>query len=691
MADDHRADTDDTRRTGRFALSRRGVLGAGAAALMAAGVGSAATACGDRARASAEERPSRNPVDPSDHVLARQRQARDTLPFTDTADFADADRGFLAAPESGVITDAEGKTVWDSDSYDFLQGGCPNSVHPSLWRQGQLVAKSGLYEVVPGIYQIRGLDLSNMTIVEGDTGIVVIDPLISVETAAAGLALYRAHRGDRPVTGLIYTHSHVDHFGGAQGVVTVEDMRAGRVPVLASRGFLEHAVAENVYAGTAMARRSAYMYGAALPRGDRGQVGTGLGMTTSVGTVSLVPPTRDITHTGQEETIDGVRIVFQITPGTEAPAEMNFYFPDRRALCMAENATHTLHNIVTLRGALVRDAHAWAKYLTEAIQLFGGRSEVAFASHHWPTWGSERIVEWLGLQRDTYGYLHDQTLRLLNKGYVGAEIAELMTMPPALETAWASHGYYGSVSHNVKAVYQRYMGWFDGNPAHLWEHPPVESAKRHVAAMGGADGVLRTARAAYAEGDYRWAAQVLDYLIFAEPEHEAAKMLQASTFEQLAYGSENGPWRNFYLSGAHELRNGPFGTPTKADAAGVAAALTVEQVFDAVALRVDGPKAWETRLVTDWVVTDENRTHRADLRNGVLVHYDTVPGEPDSVPADATFTLTRATLVGVLTGAVTMIDAVKSGEVRVAGDPLRLQQLRDVLDTPDPEFAIVTP
>ncbi|MDQ4115385.1 MAG: MBL fold metallo-hydrolase, partial [Actinomycetota bacterium] len=325
--------------------------------------------------------------------------------------------------------------------------------------------------------------------------------------------------------------------------------------VLAPEGFVEHAVAENVYAGTAMGRRAAYMYGAALPVGPAGQMGAGLGMTTSTGTVTLIPPTLDITRTGQEETVDGVRIVFQVTPGTEAPAEMNFLFPDHRTLCMAENATHTLHNLLTLRGALVRDPHAWTHYLTEAIELFADSADVEFASHHWPTWGRDRIEQLLSEQRDLYAYQHDQTLRLLNQGHVGAEIAERFQMPPALENAWHTHGYYGTISHNVKAIYQRYMGWFDGNPAHLWPHPPEQAGHRYVAAIGGPDAVLRVARRAYDDGDFRWVAELVGHLVFADPDNAEARRLQASALDQLGFGAENGTWRNFFLTGAYELRN----------------------------------------------------------------------------------------------------------------------------------------
>ncbi len=673
--------------TGGSRVSRRGMFGVGAAALAAVGVGSAISGCGP----SDEVNPSGTQTDPTDAVAQANRRLADTLPFSDTADFADADRGFIAALQPGVVKDAEGKVVWDTDSYGFLQGTCPSSANPSLWRQSQLTVKQGLYEVAPGYYQIRGLDLSNMTLVEGETGVIVIDPLISNETAAAGLALYRAHRGNRPVTGLIYSHAHVDHFGGSLGVITPEDASSGRCPVVAPSGFLEHAVSENIYAGTAMSRRAAYMYGAALPRGPKGQIGAGLGQTTSVGTVSLLDPTLTITATGQEEVIDGVRMVFQMTPGTEAPSEMNFYFPDRRILCMAENATHTLHNLLTLRGALVRDPHVWSKYLTESINLYARQADVVFSSHHWPIWGTDKIVEFLSLQRDLYGYLNDQTLRGLNLGYVGSEIAEDFRMPPNLEKSWNTHGYYGSVSHNVKAIYQRYMGWFDGNPAHLWEHPPVDSATRHVDAMGGVSEVLKKAQKAYDAADYRWAATLTNYAVFAEPDNKKAKDLEASVFEQLGYGSENATWRNFYLSGAYELRNGSFGTPTAANSKGLLAALTVDQAFDAISLFVDGPKAWDLHMVTDWKFTDKNdQVHRAELRNGVLIHYDRWP--EDRLPApDATITLTRGGFIQNMIGGGSMQDAIAKGEIKVDGNVALLAQLKGVFGKPDPGFAIVTP
>jgi alkyl sulfatase BDS1-like metallo-beta-lactamase superfamily hydrolase len=605
------------------------------------------------------------------------------FPFDDRRDVDDASRGFIATLEPAVIRGVAGNVVYDMDSFGFVGGEAPATVHPSLWRQSSLVQRHGLFEVVEGIYQVRNFDLSNITFVEGDTGVIVIDPLISTETAAAALALYREHRGERPVVAVIYTHSHIDHFGGVKGVVTQEEVDAG-VPVIAPAGFLEHAISENVYAGTAMGRRAAYMYGAALPRSERGGVGAGLGQSTSIGTVTLIAPTVDVTHTGQELTVDGVRIIFQMAPGTEAPAEMHFYFPDRKALCMAENATHTLHNLLTLRGAVVRDPHAWAGYLTEAIEARGGDAEVAFASHHWPTWGADRIVEFLSMQRDLYAYLHDQTLRLLNQGYTGSEIAEMIELPPAMAAAWHTHGYYGSVSHNVKAIYQRYMGWYDGNPSHLWQHTPVEAATRYVEFMGGADAVVEKARASFQAGDLRWAAQVLDHVVFAEPDHTAAKALLADVLEQLGFGSENGTWRSAYLSGSMELRGAAFGTPTSPAAADILSQLTPDLFFDAVAVQVDGPKAWDLDLATRWTFPDaEGATYRVTLKNGVLTHVRHGRGE-----VALTVTVPKSAIAPLAMGDV---EAALGAGLVLDGDASVLQSVLGVLDPGDPGFNIVTP
>ncbi|MEU9403732.1 alkyl sulfatase dimerization domain-containing protein [Streptomyces sp. NPDC048242] len=607
------------------------------------------------------------------------------LPFGNTRDLADARRGFMGTARENLIKDADGRTVWDLDAYGFLDQECPPTANPSLWRQSRLCSEHGLFEVTEGVYQVRGFDLSNMTIVEGERGVLVIDPLLCAETAAAALALYRAHRGDRPVTGVLYTHSHADHFGGVRGVLTEEDVAAG-VPVLAPPGFLAHAVSENVYAGTAMNRRAAYMYGAALPKGERGQIGAGLGQTTATGAVGLIPPTVDITRTGQTELVDGIRMVFQLTPGTEAPAELNIHFPDRAALCMAENATHNLHNLLTLRGAEVRDPRVWARYLTEAADLFGAASEVAFASHHWPVWGRERVTEYLSEQRDLYAYLHDQTLRMLNQGLTAPEIAERLELPPALERAWHTHGYYGSVSHNSKAVYQRYLGWFDGNPAHLWQHPPTEAARRYVEFMGGAEEVLRRARESYDSGDFRWVAEVVGHVVFADPANTEARTLQADALEQLGYGAENGTWRNFYLMGALEIRHGSVGTPTFTVAPDLLAALTLDQLFDTLAIRVDGPRAWDADITVRWNLTDGDPVTMR-LRNGVLTH-----GPSASPPSpDVEIALPEAELRALLLGTLSPADLASRPGVTLTGDPSALTELLSHLTEPDPDFAIVTP
>ncbi|HPG76657.1 MAG TPA: alkyl sulfatase dimerization domain-containing protein [Rhodoglobus sp.] len=618
---------------------------------------------------------------PTVHIEEANRRLLATLPFHDVQDFEDAQRGFIAALEPAIVKDAAGGTVWDGESYSFLTGDAPASVNPSLWRQSLLVKKQGLFEIVEGIYQVRGLDLSHITFVESDTGIIVIDPLISTETAAAALALYREHRGDRKVVAVIYTHSHADHFGGVFGVASQADVDAGRIQVIAPEGFVEHAVSENVFAGTAMGRRAGYMYGAALARGPLGQVGAGLGQTTSTGEVGLIVPTLDIRATGETHVVDGIEIEFQMAPGSEAPAEMHFYFPKFRALCMAENASHTLHNILTLRGALVRDPNMWSAYLTEAIARYGAKSDVVFASHHWPTWGTERGIRYLQEQRDIYAYLHDQTLRMLNQGFTGPEIAETIQLPPALENAWNARGYYGSVSHNVKAIYQRYMGWFDGNPARLWPHPPAEQAQRYVAAIGGVDRVVELAQAAFDEGDYRWAATLLDHVIFTDATHQAARDLHADTLEQLAYGSENGVWRNFFLSGATELRDGNFGTPASPNAPAVVAQLSPQQLFASLALSVNGPRAWDLDLALDVTFTDLDVNYRVTLRNGVLISQQQSADDT----ATASLTLTKLRMLALLGG-----DLASPG-VAIGGDPAVLQSLLGVLEPGNPAFNIVEP
>ncbi|MEU6099341.1 alkyl/aryl-sulfatase [Streptomyces flaveolus] len=596
--------------------------------------------------------------------------------FADRTDFEDADRGLVAPPAAPTVTAEDGRVVWDFRDTAFLDGDCPGTADPSLWRQSQLCARAGLYEVTDGVYQVRGFDLSNMSLIEGERGVVVVDPLVSAECAREALALYRKHRGDRPVTAVVFTHSHIDHFGGTLGVV---DQDAG-VPIVAPEGLMEHAVAENVYAGTAMLRRGVYHTGGDLPPGPDGLIGVGLGFTASHGLPSLLPPTLEITRTGQEERLDGVLFRFQLTPDTEAPSEMNFHLPERRALCMAENATHNLHNILTLRGAVVRDARVWSRYLTEAIQLFGDDSDVLFASHHWPTWGTDRIERFLSEQRDLYAYLHDQTLRLTNQGHTGTEIAEILELPPALAKSWHARGYYGSVSHNVKAIYQRYMGWYDGHPASLWEHPPTASAERYVDCMGGLDSVLAKARSYADDGDLRFAAQLLKHATFAAPDSTEAKELLAQVFERLGHGAECGTWRNNYLMAAQELREGVQQVPIAAGS--MASALSVDQVFDSLAIRVNGPEAWEHTVSTHWHFTDLGERHQVTLRNGVLVHY--VTERPDE-GTELTLTLTKPRLTAMLAGRGDL-DGIEH-----SGDPAVLRTLLSVLDEPDPHFAIVTP
>jgi len=477
---------------------------------------------------------------------------------------------------------------------------------------------------------------------------------------------------------MIYTHSHGDHFGGSKGILPDG---AGDVPILAPEGFLGHAVSENVYAGVAMNRRAAYMYGAVLDKSPTGQVSTGLGIATSAGQIGLIPPTVDITTTGQQETVDGVRIVFQITPGTEAPSEMNFLFPDHRALCMAENATHNLHNLLTLRGALVRDPRIWSHYLNEAIELFSADSDVAFASHHWPTWGTENIVTFLSQQRDLYAYLHDQTLRMLNNGATGLEIAEDFTLPPALDSAWHARGYYGSVSHNVKAIYQRYMGWFDGNPSSLWQHPPTAKATRYVEVIGGQQAVKDKAQKFADAGDLRFAAELLGHAVFADPTDTAAKNALADVYQKLGHGAENGTWRNFYLTGALELREGDKPPAIGDLGAGMASALTVEQLFDTIAIRIDGPRAAAESMVIEFHFTDSGDTVRLTLSNGALIQTE---NPRTAATADLTLTLTKSQLLGLLGGH-------GLAGIEHTGDPAVLGRLLGLLDTPNAAFSIVTP
>ncbi|WP_028660999.1 alkyl/aryl-sulfatase [Nocardioides insulae] len=627
------------------------------------------------------------PQPPTAATLAAQKLAAEQLPHDDGQDFADARRGFIATLDPIRITAESGRKVWDLERFGFVEGEAPDTVHPSLWRQAKLNLHHGLFEVTDRIYQIRGFDIANMTVILGETGFVVIDPLTSVEGARAGLDLVREHLGDRPVTAVIYTHSHADHFGGVRGIVSEEDLAEGRVRIVAPAGFLEHAISENVYAGTAMGRRSQYMFGPRLPAGESGQVCIGLGAALAAGTISLLPPTDLIEETGTELTLDGVRIVFQYTPDAEAPAEMNFHFPDLRALCMAENVSHNMHNLYTLRGAQVRDAAAWSNYIRDALDEFGDETDVMFISHHWPVWGQDRVREFLEKQRDLYRYLHDETLRLAAHGYTPIEIAERVELPEALSSFWANRGYYGTLNHNVKAVYQFYLGWYDGNPAHLHPHEPTEAGRRYVDCMGGADAVLAKAREYFEAGDYRWVAEMLNHLVFAEPDNHAARALQADTYEQLGYQSEAGTWRNSYLTAAMELRGAAPRGGAGSVQADTVTAMTAEMLVDYLAIRLNGPRAGNADLSLRIVVSDTGDERFVRVRHGVL----TQRGHLVAVDEPATVALAKHTLALLSMGARTVDDLLSEGLIETSDAGATLRSLLGLCDEFDGSFAIVSP
>jgi alkyl sulfatase BDS1-like metallo-beta-lactamase superfamily hydrolase len=626
-------------------------------------------------------------------TVQRQDSARRELNFADTRDFALAERGLIAREERLVIDGPGGITggtspAWDMTPYDFIQGEAPDTVHPGLWRQARLNNLHGLYEVTDGIYQVRGYDLSNISFIRGDAGWIVIDPLISAEPARAALDFINRELGERPVTAIIYTHSHADHFGGVRGVVEEDRVGPSGVRIVAPEGFMHHAVSENVLAGNAMSRRASYMFGRTLPPDARAQVDTGLGRTTSVGTVTLIPPTDIIRETGTRMTLDGVEFVFQNTPGAEAPAEMMFYIPRFKALCVAEEANATLHNLYTLRGAQVRSGKLWAQWLDEAIVLFGDDMELAFGSHHWPRWGREEAIEFLENQRDLYKYIHDQTLRLANQGLTSREIAETLELPDALALPWHNRGFYGSVKHNAKATYQLYLGWYDGNPANLDPHPPEAAARRYVEFMGGADTLLSKARVAFDEGDYRWVAEVVNHLVFADPGNAAARNLQADALEQLGYQAESGPWRNFYLTGAQELRGGlRLREAAQAGSADIVAALTPEMLFDYLAVRLNGPRAAEEDITMNVHFTDSGRDFLLMIKHGVLNYRsDRAARDPD-----VALRLSRLDFIALLTEQVELAELRAEQRASVEGSLLTLRTFGGLFDDFAFWFPIVTP
>lgn len=609
------------------------------------------------------------------------------LPFSDTKDFKDASKGFMATLSPMTIKDAHGMISWDLESYRFIKGKAPDTVNPSLWRQATLNMNNGLFKVTDSVYQIRGFDLSNMTIIEGKTGIIIIDPLVTTEVAHAGLELYYQQRTRRPVVAVIYTHSHADHYGGVRGVVDEKEVAAGRVPVLAPAGFLAAAVSENVLAGNAMSRRTLYQYGAMLPRGALGQVDAGLGKTTSLGTFTLIPPTDTITNSGETRTIDGVEMVFQMAPDTEAPAEMLIWLPQFKVLDTAEDATHTLHNLYTLRGAQVRDASAWWKVLNQAINDRQDSVEIVIAQHMWPMWGRENILKYLANQRDMFKYIHDQTLNLINKGFTQDEIAEQLKLPDVLANEWYNRGYYGSVSHDAKAVYQRYMGWYDSHPADLDPLPPVSAAKKYVEYMGGAQAVMDRATKDMAAGNYRWAAQVLKQVVFAEPKNRQARELQADALEQLGYQAEDPTWRNEYLMGAYELRHGtPALPPISTASIDMINAMEPELILDYLGVRLNGPAANNKLLSMNWILPD-GTAFGISLAHSVLIYNkDKLVPKPDVV-----LHCSKEQFVRLFTEDQPLAKLVDGTHIKAEGAIARLGEFKALLDTFPGMFNIVTP
>lgn len=611
----------------------------------------------------------------------------EALPLANPQDFEDARRGLVASDPDLRVVGPEGTPIWDMPSYAFVEGDAPLSANPSLWRQAKLNNIHGLFEVTKGVHQLRGHDLANMSLIEGDTGWIVVDPLTAAETSAKAMAFAREQLGDRPISAVIFTHSHVDHFGGILGILSPEEAEERQVPIIAPVGFIDEATSENIVAGVAMSRRSLFMYGTRLPHGERGHIGSGLGKGPAIGTIGILPPTEIISKTTTELTIDGVKFIFQNAPGSEAPSELTFYLPDLKTFCGAEVVSHNMHNLYTLRGAKVRDALKWSAYIDEIIQLFGD-AEVYFGSHHWPIWGNERIIDFLEKQRDTYKFINDQSLRLALNGYTPREIAEELVLPEALRTSFPNRGYYGTLKHNAKAVYQRYFGWYDGNPANLDPLPPAEAGRRYVELAGGATKLVENAQSAYDAGEYRWAAEVLNHLIFAEPDNADAKELLARAYDQLGYQAESGPWRDVYLTGAFELRHGgPDKGIDLASAMGMIKHAPLARFLDAMAGRLNGPKAEGKEMIVNLVVTDIGVTHVLELKNSVLRHYER-NAHPD---ATVTLNVTHDLFLRMLTGTAGLKDTLFSDELQVEGSRLDLVGFFRLFDKPTGAFNIVTP
>src|ERR1700682_4013938 len=629
------------------------------------------------------------PKEASVSVVAQHAATLKALPFSDTSDFDDAKRGFLGTLENARITSAQGRVVWSLEPYGFLSDNeAPPTVDPSLWRQSRLNMNHGLFEVVPGVYQVRGLDIANMTLIEGDTGVIVVDTLTSIEGARAAMELYFQHRGKRTVAAVIFTHTHTDHWGRARGVVDEAALASGRIPIIAPNLFMEHAVSENIIAGPAMLRRAQYQFGPFLAKGSRGQVDCGLGKSMAAGSLALLRPSDLIMATGDKRTIDGLEFEFQMAPNSEAPAEMHFFIPHYQLLNLAENCTHNFHNLLPFRGADVRDALAWSKYLNEALQMWGGKAQAMCGQHHWPVWGVERIDTMIRQRRDLYKFAHDQTIRLMNHGLTATEIAETIRLPASLDGAWHARGYYGHIRHNVKAIYQKYLGWYDANPVNLDPLPPVESGKKYVEYMGGAEAILARAAKDFAQGESRFAPQAVSHLVFADPDNAAARAMLADTFEQLGYASESATWRNAYLFGAQELRLGmPNAPPRPPMPRETLAALRTEQLWDVLGVRLNGPKAEGKHIVLNWNFTDTGETFVLTLERCALTYL----AGTQAAAADASFMLPRGTLDGVLAKQTSFPEAVASGKIKFTGNPMRLAELMALMDEFPRMFEIVEP
>jgi alkyl sulfatase BDS1-like metallo-beta-lactamase superfamily hydrolase len=628
------------------------------------------------------------PPTASEATRAAQAKVAANLPAEGTRDGAFSTRGFLATRTDPVILNAAGKPVWNLDGYAFVTGPAPDTVNPSLWRHMTHLKHHGLYQVAAGVWQVRGFDVSNMTIIRGATGWIVIDPLTSVEAAQAAMELVNATLGKRPVSAMIYSHSHGDHFGGARGVVDPADVTAGRVPVIAPEGFMEEATSENVMAGPAMMRRAAFQFGTGLVPGATGQMGSGIGMGISAGTLSLIPPTDTVAATGDRRVVDGVALEFQIVSGTEAPAEFNVFIAPEKTFLAAEIATCSFHNILTPRGAKVRDARAWAHYLDEAATRYAPQSDAVISSHCWPIFGREAGTAWLSAQRDNYRWLHDQTVRRMNRGETMHEIAEGLenAAPPGLAAEWSTHGYYGTVSHNAKAIYQFYLGWYDAVPANLHAHPPVERAKRLIEALGGADRTLALARNAMAGGDYRWASDLLQNLVFAAPDNAAAKAMLANSYQQQGFQAESAIWRNQFLSAASDLTRGrPQASAAQSN--DMIAAISTQELLDSAATLFAPERPGRRGFTVAIDLSDRKETAMLEVGEQAMI------GRVGALPAkaDVTFRGPRRALLALLFVRMPVSAVAGMEGVKIEGDQAALQALIDALDPMPQGFDIVTP